>query len=105
MSLVLVLPKKRSGQDGFLFLDRIIASHLFDSKVTFEASAHFVMFFRDSPPSVARLRRAVVGQRRCACAVVLGCGSSPPGCGSSLPAWLQPEVCQPEEPVGKRWDK
>lgn len=41
-----VFPKYRSGRDGLLFLDRIIALHLLGSKVTFQASAHFWMFSR-----------------------------------------------------------
>lgn len=44
-SLILVFPKKRSVQDGFLFLDRIIALDLLGSKVTFQSTAHFLMFF------------------------------------------------------------
>lgn len=34
LNLILLLPKKRSRQDGFLFLDRIIALHLLGLKVT-----------------------------------------------------------------------
>ena len=51
-------------------------------------------------PRVARLCLGSVGP--CSCASL---SAVLPGWGSSLPACLQPEVCQPEEPVGERWDK